>query len=479
MVKGESMLKESETGGETSGAVTRPQRLGVRIGVVGGGILGMAVAEKLSQQGYKVTLYEEQKDLGGLAGAWRIGDVQWDRHYHVILLSDFNTRALLDRLGLEKETRWVETKTGFYTDGKFYSMSNSLEFLRFPPLDLISKLRLGATIFYTSKIRDWKRLERIPVGEYLQRLSGDKTFTKIWLPLLRAKLGDNHPRTSAAFIWATIARMYIARQSGLKKEMFGYVPGGYARILERFTAHLEKQGVRLFTDNPVEKIEAQPGGTVGITTGKGTDILDKVVVTVPAPIASDICVGLTDSEQEKLNRLEYQGVICASILLRRPLSPYYITNITDSWVPFTAVIEMSALVDRGQFGGHSLVYLPWYVSSEDKAFEESDLSLRDRWLAALSRMYPFLKKEDVLGFRISRRRHVHALSTLNYSDHVLPMKTSMDGVHLVNSSQIVNGTTNVNETLALANRFFDSFQILNYSNENDTRTGKGLHSSYG
>ena len=41
----------------------------------------------------------------------------------------------------------VETKTGFYTDGKLYSMSNSLEFLRFPPLGLLSKLRLGATIF--------------------------------------------------------------------------------------------------------------------------------------------------------------------------------------------------------------------------------------------------------------------------------------------------------------------------------------------
>jgi hypothetical protein len=44
---------------------------------------------------------------------------------------------------------------------------------------------------------------------------------RIWLPLLKSKLGDNYRITSASFIWATIARMYAARRSGLKREMFG------------------------------------------------------------------------------------------------------------------------------------------------------------------------------------------------------------------------------------------------------------------
>ena len=61
---------------------------------------------------------------------------------------------------------------------------------------------------------------------------------KIWLPLLRAKLGENYRETSAAFIWATIARMYAARRTGMKRELFGYVPGGYARIIERFAKAL-------------------------------------------------------------------------------------------------------------------------------------------------------------------------------------------------------------------------------------------------
>ena len=64
-------------------------------------------------------------------------------------------------------------------------------------------------------------LERVLVGDWLRKWSGERTFNKIWLPLLKAKLGECYRRTSAAFIWATIARMYAARRSGLKKERSG------------------------------------------------------------------------------------------------------------------------------------------------------------------------------------------------------------------------------------------------------------------
>ena len=79
----------------------------------------------------------------------------------------------------------------------------------------------------------------------LRRWSGRRTYERFWLPLLRAKLGDNHREASAAFIWTVIQRLYAARRSGLKKELFGYVPGGYARILERFGQVLAEAGVEV------------------------------------------------------------------------------------------------------------------------------------------------------------------------------------------------------------------------------------------
>ncbi len=290
--------------------------------------------------------------MGGLASAWKLGDVTWDRHYHVTLLSDGFTRSILQELGLDEDMQWVTTKTGFFTDGTLHSMSNAFEFLRFRPLGMFDKARLAATILYVSRIKDWRPLEQIPVADWLKNLSGRRTFEKIWLPLLRAKLGDSYKETSAAFIWATIQRMYAARRTGLKQELFGYLPGGYNRVLEAFKIRLEDAGVRLFLGMDVAAVVPEASGEVRVELSGGTRIrFDRVVLTVPSPVAARLCPGLTQHEQSRLDDVEYQGIICASILLEKPLADFYITNITESWVPFTAVIEMSALVDRQQFGG--------------------------------------------------------------------------------------------------------------------------------
>ncbi len=68
-------------------------------------------------------------------------------------------------------------------------------------------------------------------------------------------------------------------------------------------------------------------------------------------------------------------MICPSVLLRRPVTGAYITYITDPR-PFTAVIEMTALVDPAELGGHTLVYLPRYTDPDDPAFDATDAELR-------------------------------------------------------------------------------------------------------
>ncbi len=441
--------------------------------VVGGGILGMTLALRLAQQGKSVTLMESAPSLGGLASAWNLGDVTWDRHYHVTLGSDSYTRSLLRELGLEHEMQWKQTRTGFYVDSNLYSMSNTLEFLQFPPLRFIDKLRLGANIFYASKVKNWKKLEKISAIEWLQRWSGRKTVEAIWAPLLRAKLGENYKEASAAFIWATIARMYAARQSGMKKEMFGYVPGGYARILDRFAEALLHAGVHIQLSQSVRQIEAIPGGQLRVERSGGEEeFFDQVVITTPGPIIARLCPDLTQHEKDLLRGIKYQGVICASLLLKKPLANFYVTNIVEPWVPFTAVIEMSALVDRKHFAGNALVYLPKYVPSDSPDFDLTDDALQTRFLQALERMYPDFDRRDLLCFRVSRVRHVLAIPTINYSERLPPAATSVPGLHAINSSHILNGTLNVNETLQLAEKASECLLSLSSSR---THTKNGVN----
>jgi len=472
------------------------------IAIVGSGFLGLTLALRLSERGDNVTIYESAGEIGGLASAWQIGGITWDKHYHVTLASDANTRKIVEELGLADEFRWVETKTGFFTDGELYSMSNTAEFLKFPPLDMISKLRLGSAIFRASRMTDWKALEQVSVEEWLTKLSGQRTFDKIWRPLLMAKLGEAYRETSAAFIWATIQRMYAARNSGMKKEMFGYVRGGYARVLERFGEVLADRGVDVRLNSKVEMIEDLPSGQVvvriqqtrrrndtkvstlpqrtkyaavntqfAVSTGFSGGFLaepalpsfrriksmentfDKVILTCPSGIAAKMLPQINKVERRKLDAIKYQGIICASVLMKCSLSPYYVTNITDE-APFTGIIEMSALVDKREFGRNALVYLPKYVAPDDALFDKSDEDIQRQFLDALEKMYPHFRRKDVVAFKVSRVRQVFPLPVLGYSETLPEMKTSVDGVYIVNSSHIVNGTLNVNETIALAERFF-------------------------
>jgi protoporphyrinogen oxidase len=420
--------------------------------IVGGGMLGMTLAYRLAQQGQQVTLFEGAAELGGLASAWQLNDITWDRHYHVTLLSDLTLRSLLRELNLEQDMEWVETKTGVYAGGKLYSVSNAIEFLQFPPLRLIDKLRLGLTILYGARIKDWKRLEQIPVTTWLKRWSGDRTFQTFWLPLLRAKLGENYKIASASFIWSTIARLYAARRTGLKKELFGYLPGGYARILKRFGEVLAEVGVRVEMGDRITQVEQTPSGQLSLQfhSGKTAATFDRVILTTAAPIAAQLCPQLSAQEKALLKSIQYQGILCASVLLKQPLSTYYVTNITEDWVPFTGVIEMTTLVKPEMFGGRSLVYLPKYVPSGDSALERSDEALQTDFIQALERMYPHFQASDVLSFQVSRVKYVVAVPTLNYSQNLPPMQTSIEGLHIINSAHILNGTLNVNETVQLA-----------------------------
>ena len=189
----------------------------------------------------------------------------------------------------------------------------------------------------------------------------------------------------------------------MKRELFGYVRGGYARILERFAEVLEDAGVEIQLGRCVRRIHRRDDGRIVVTCMDGETessdpaSFDKVVVTVAAPLAARICEGLSEEESTRLARVKYQGIVCASVLLREPLADFYVTNLLDRGLPFTGVIEMTTMVDRRYFGGNSLVYLPRYLSTDDPFFECNDEEVESSFLAGLERIYPSLHPQPGPG----------------------------------------------------------------------------------
>jgi len=423
----------------------------VSIAVVGGGMLGLTLALRLAQRNCAVTLFESAPSLGGLTASHQYNGITWDRFYHVIEAGDDHILALLHELGLADDLVWGVTKTNFFDGKSLYPLNDVIDYVRLPVLNMLDKARLGLNIVYGATVRDGLALEAISAEQWLVRWSGRRTFEQLWRPLLRSKLGENVEYASAAFIWAVIQRFYGARQGSRKTELFGYVRGGYAHVIDALARELESRRVRIETGLPVSRIAGDHGG-VSVATPAGNRRFDRVVVTVPSPVATSVCEGLAAEEIARHDALRYQGVVCPSVLLKRPLGDAYLTYITDDSIPFTTVIEMSSLVDRRQLGGNHLAYLPKYVPSTHPILAASDGEVKAQLLPGLLRMFPHVDASDIIDFRVARARHVAAVATLNYSSGLPSITTGVPGLYIYNSAQIINASLSVNETVDAANR---------------------------
>ncbi len=197
--------------------------------------------------------------------------------------------------------------------------------------------------------------------------------------------------------------------------------GGYQRILTTLAAELQKRGVTILTASPVEKIVHDTAdGKLRVMVPKRDETLqfDRVVTTVPSPIISRSCPQLNADEQRRLGRPNTWASSvhrCCWIVL------WVVTTsrtLPTRGFPLTGVIEMGSIVDPKYLGGNYLVYLPRYLLADDPALSEPDDSIHERCLSTLEKMYPNFNRSQVRAIQTARAKHVMALPTLNYSQHL-------------------------------------------------------------
>ncbi len=414
----------------------------------------MYLAYRLLQRGERVTLLEAQSTLGGLVDGWRFGEVRWDRYYHVISQDDRTLLALLDELGLAQSVVWRATQTGLHLDGVTQPISSTLDLLRLRGLSPWDKARFAASILALASAR-CDRLASRNAAEWLARLAGERVFSRVWAPLLRAKFGAHAAALPASHICHIVRRLFAARSGGAKREFFGFLPDGYADFVARLTERLRTFGCDLRVATRIERIERDPSGRFRIATRATTVKADRLLVATNDRVARVLLSDLPLADPDRLCARQRLGVICTSLLLKRSPSPYYITNLTNASA-LTGVINYSALAGTAPFGGHHLVYLPRYDLSENLEALTDLQGAEDRLVAAFLALYPELGEDDIVQRRTAKADYIFALDTCRTEAFdVAP------GVHVVSSARIGSGTLNVNETLRLADRALGSFGRLN------------------
>lgn len=415
----------------------------MKVGIIGGGILGTTLGYALARQGAQVDIYEAGPELGGLAGPLDLADgTQIDRFYHAILSSDSNLVELCAEVGLADQMRFKPTHMGFYDDGHIYSMNSTMEFLRFPLLTWPDRFRLGLTVLAAQMVRDWRNLDDVSVEQWLVARGGRHAYEAVWKPMLKAKFDGGFDQVPATWIWSRLVRMKSTRKGASQKEEAGHIIGGYITLLEAMARRLQAAGGRIRLRTPVQEIVVEQGRARALRLADGLVPYDAIIATVQTPLLSRLLPGAPAAYRAQLEAQEYLGIICPVLVLNKPLTGYWTLNITDDSIPFTGVIETTAYIDPSFVGGRHLVYLPKYTAPGSEWQQKSDDEIRGIWVDSLRRMFPDVDPATIVEMPIGRHRFVEPLHPLGGLAQIPGVKSPIGGLFVATTAQIYPALTN-------------------------------------
>ncbi len=401
-----------------------------QVAVIGGGISGLASAWRVSGLGHRVTLLEGEDVLGGLATTfpWRGGHLE--KFYHCVLPSDDALVALIHELGLGSDLLWKRTHMGFMYRGRVWPLDGPLDLLRFSPLSLLERLRLGLLGLQLQRRGMDPRLDHVTASDWIRARIGERAFRILWRPLLEAKIGDQYPGLPA--LWLSSR---LSREKNAAPEVKGCLAGGYRSLIDAFERRLGERGVAIRYRAQVEAIGREEGGmTVRLGDGR-SERFDLVVATSPLPQFQRLTRGLDlDPAVARLD-LDYQGVVSGVFLLRRPLTRYYWMPVVDSGAGCQGVIEMSNLVPLERSEGRWVTYLVNYTHRDGELFARSDAELLAGYRADLERMFPGSSAaiEDQYLFRAP---YVEPIWSLDYARRAPPTTVLPGRLYLACTAQV-------------------------------------------
>jgi protoporphyrinogen oxidase len=409
----------------------------VRIGVIGGGISGLAAAYRLAQLGHDVNLWERNTQLGGQAAAFPGAGTALEYFYHHLFMSDHEIADLMRELGIGDKLIWQSSKVGFFADGKIYPLQSATDLLKLDFIPLVDRLRIGFTTLYLQKTTDWRHFEHVSAADWLRRAVGVRAFDRVWGAQLRAKFGPRFDQVAMVWFWNKVFLRTQSRKSPLDEEQLGYIDGSFNVLIDRLGEAIQEAGGTVRAGVGTDSVSQDDDGVWRVRTTGGEDVeCDAIVATVPSPILVRLVPQLPDDFKQKLTSAIYQGAVAMILRTDRPLSDIYWLNIGDPSIPFTGIIEHTNFIGPEHYEGNHFVYVSKYVEQDHPYLSMGDDDLFEEYVPYLRKVNPEFSPDWVRERWVFRERAAQPIITLNYSQRVLEHRTPLGGLYLANSAQI-------------------------------------------
>ncbi|WP_227353579.1 NAD(P)/FAD-dependent oxidoreductase [Haladaptatus salinisoli] len=408
------------------------------IGIVGGGIAGLAAARRLQRHGYDVQVFEASDELGGLAATYETNGDRIEKFYHHLSASEQTIIDLIEELGLGGDLEWPIGKNAYYVDGVVHPLDKPWEILAYPHMSAYDKFRLALLTQEIDvrggipKFDSYERLEDfedVPIKRFLLEHTSRGVYENFFEPLLDAKFGSRKEDVSAAWLLGRIK--FRGERDLLRGEPLGYLRGGFGRLIDALVEDVGEEnittGVRV-TDldtegGEVRSLTTEAMGTTEVATAAdgGTtethDVDDVVVAAMP-----NVLEDLTGYECD----IDFQGAVCALVTMEESLTDTYWLNIGHD-APFGALIEHTNYVPPERYGGDRLLYVASYIQDyAEDLWQMNDDEIEELWLGHIEEMFPDWNRDSVKEFRLARNPRAAPVYERGYLDMVVPFDLGDD-----------------------------------------------------
>lgn len=299
------------------------------IAVIGGGISGLMCARRLSQQGFRVTVFEASSQLGGQIRRASVAGHLVDMGAEAVHVSAPGMSALIAELGLSEELiksntgmswLWMQRGLRRLPAGVGPSGPRRLRpVLRSGVMSIGGLLRAGLEPLVPRRIISGD----IGVGEYVGQRFGRQVVERFVDPVLGSLHAGDVNKLSMRAITPELSAIADSRRSVMMSRRgqksgaplsFATWNGGLTTLIERVLVDTD---VEVRTSTTVESITALLDGRYKLDVLNDASVeADAVVLAVPAKIAANLVRPLSPSASELLGKVRYASV--ATVIVAYP-----------------------------------------------------------------------------------------------------------------------------------------------------------------
>ena len=413
----------------------------MRVGIIGGGVAGLAAAYDLTREGHYAEVFEVAPFLGGQASTFPVGGGQLERGYHHLFVSDRAITELIHELGLGHKLAWLESKVGLYYRGRVWNFATPMDLLRFTPLSLWQRLRVGWWTLRLQRIADYDRFEDVTARDWLSRNMGAKAYEVLFEPLLRGKFGDYYDQVSMTWLWGKVRLRVASRGKALQKERLGYPMGSFGEVIDVLAERIRGQGGETHTSARVNRVLVEGERAAGLEVQTGgaapeSREYDAVIATTPSYVFTRLVPPMPEDYQRMLTGVSYLSAVMLVLELDRPLTAKYWLNIADQEMPFVAIIEHTNMIDKSRYGGSHIVYISNYPDRDSELYRMEPEALLELFVPHLRKLNPDFDLSWVRAYHHHRVDGAQPIISRNYSRRIPPHRTPVRGLYLANTTQI-------------------------------------------